>query len=286
MKPPREVGRAFEAWSFRELRRTAIGENIFESISIGTIHNWLKEAALKPWQWKYWLNSADPLFKEKMFGVIRLYLEPPPNSIILCVDEKTGMQALERVAPDKPMLPGMPLKREFGYIRHGTRALFAAFNPHVGDVLGKIFKRHRSREFCSFLRLILKKYPDPRKEIHIIVDNFKTHMTEAVRKLVAKASGLKWKKMTKDERKQILQKLNKRIVFHFLPFHASWLNQVEIWFSFLSRDVLKRGSFTGPQDLTDKVVHYIDDYDRCRAHPFKWTYTGQPLAVGNLTRIC
>lgn len=282
----REVGRAFEAWSFRELQRTAVQKGIVESIAVGTIHNWLKEAVLKPWQWRYWLNSTDPLFEEKMFGIIRLYLEPPPDSIVLCVDEKTGMQALERVAPDKPILPGKPLLREFGYIRHGTRALFAAFNPHEGDVLGSIFKRHRSLEFCSFLRLILKRHPNPGKEIHIIVDNFKTHMTEAVRKLVAKASGLKWKKMTKEERKQILQSPNKRIVFHFLPFHASWLNQVEIWFSFLSRDVLKRGNFTSKQDLTDKVFDYIRDYNRHRAHPFKWTYTGQPLAVGNPQRIC
>ena len=217
-----------------------------------------------------------------MFGVVRLYLEPPPESVVLCVDEKTGMQALERVSPDKPMLPGKPLRREFGYIRHGTRALFAAFNPHRGDVLGKIFRRHRSKEFCEFLRLILRKHPG--KEIHLIADNLRTHMTEEVQKLVAKACRLNWKKMTQDERKQILQKPNKRIVFHFLPFHASWLSQVEIWFSFLSRDVLKRGSFPSLQDLTQKVLHYIRDYNRYRAHPFKWTYMGQPLAVGNITR--
>ena len=217
-----------------------------------------------------------------MFGIIRLYLEPPPDSVVLCIDEKTGMQALERVAPDKPILPGKPLLREFGYIRHGTRALFAGFNPHTGKVLGKIFKRHRTKEFCEFLKPVLKKFRH--KELHIIVDNFKTHMSEPVRKLVARACGLNWTKMTDEERKQILQKPNKRVVFHFLPFHASWLNQVEIWFSFLSRDVLKRGSFTGPKDLIDKVMHYIRDYDRYRAHPFKWTYTGQPLAVGNLTR--
>jgi transposase len=284
LKPPREVGRAFEAWSYRELQRTAIQKRIVGTIAIGTIHNWLKQAALKPWQWRYWLNSTDPLFEEKMFGIIRLYLEPPPGSVVLCVDEKTGMQALERVAPDKPMLPGKALRREFGYIRHGTRALFAAFNPHTGKVMGKIFKKHRGKEFCKFLKLILKKHP--KVEIHLIVDNFRTHMTEEVRILVAKACGLNWKKMTQDERKQILQKPNKRVVFHFLPFHASWLNQVEIWFSFLSRDVLKRGSFPSLQDLIQKVLHYIRDYNRHRAHPFKWTYTGQPLAVGNLTRTC
>ena len=273
------MGRALEAWSYRELRREAIRQGIVKSISTQTIHRWLKEAALKPWQWRYWLNSTDPLFEEKMFGIIRLYLEPPPNSVVLCVDEKTGMQALERVARDKPMLPGRPLLREFGYIRHGTRALFAAFNPHCGKVLGKIFRQHRSREFCDFLRLILRKHPD--KEIHLIVDNFRTHMTEEVQKLVAQACRLSWEKMTKEQRQQILQKPDKRVVFHFLPFHASWLNQVEIWFSFLSRDVLKRGSFISIQDLIQKVLHYIRDYNRHRAHPFKWTYTGQPLAVGN-----
>ena len=109
-------------------------------------------------------------------------------------------------------------------------------------------------------------------------------MTEEVQKLVAQACGLRWEKMTKEQRQEILQKPNKRVVFHFLPFHASWLNQVEIWFSFLSRDVLKRGSFTGKPDLKNKVYHYIHDYDRYRAHPFKWTYTGHPLAAGNITR--
>jgi transposase len=282
LRPPREVGRAFEAWSYRLLQEEAIRQGIVDSISLDTIWRWLDGAELKPWQWRYWLNSADPFFREKMFGILRLYLEPPPQAVVLCVDEKTGMQALERVAPDKLILPGKPLLREFGYLRHGTRQLFAAFNPHKGDVFGRIFKRHRSREFSSFLRLILKRHPG--QEIHLILDNLKTHMTEAVRKLVAHASGLKWKEMTKEERKEILRKPNKRIVFHFLPFHASWLNQVEIWFSFLSRDVLKRGNFTSKQDLTDKVFDYIRDYNRHRAHPFKWTYTGQPLAVGNPIR--
>lgn len=277
------MGRAFEAWSFRELCRTAIDQGIVDSISVKTIWRWLKEAALKPWQWRYWLNSTDPFFEQKMFGVIRLYLEPPPNSVVLCIDEKTGMQALERVAPDRPMIHGRPVRREFGYIRHGTQTLFAAFHAQTGKVVGKIFDRHRSEEFCEFLKLIVNKFPD--KELHVILDNFKTHMTEAVRKLAAKVCHLDWETMTEEEQKEILQKPNKRIVFHFLPFHASWLNQVEIWFSFLSRDVLKRGNFTGKPDLKNKVYHYIEDYDRCRAHPFKWTYTGQPLAVGNPIQI-
>lgn len=279
MKPPREVGRAFEAWSFRELRRTALEEGIVESIGTTTIHRWLKEAAIKPWRWRYWLNSTDPFFEQKMFGVIRLYLEPPPRSVVLCVDEKTGMQALERLFPDKLMLPGKPALREFGYIRHGTVTLFGAFNPHTGKISGQLTERHRAREFCEFLKRIVKKHP--RREIHLIVDNFKTHLTEEVRKLVAKLCRLNWEKMTEEEKKGVLQKPNKRIVFHFLPFHASWLNQIEIWFSFLSRDLLRRGSFTSKKDLKQKLFHYIQDYNRHRAHPFKWTYTGQPLAVGN-----
>jgi transposase len=282
LTPPREVGRAFEAWSYRLLKEEAVRQGIVKSISLDTIWTWLHEADLKPWQWRYWLNSTDPLFEQKMFGVVRLYLEPPPNSVVLCVDEKTGMQALERAAPDWAMVPGRPVRREFGYIRHGTQTLFAAFATQTGKVLGQVCDRHRSEEFCGFLKKIFRKFPD--KEIHIIVDNFKTHMTEAVRKLVALACDLDWESMTKEERKEVLQKPNKHIVFHFLPFHASWLSQVEIWFSFLSRDVLRRGNFTSKQDLRNKVYDYIDDYDRYRAHPFKWTYAGQPLAVGNITR--
>ena len=276
------MGRALEAWSYRELRREAIRQGIVCSISTQTIHRWLKEAALKPWQWRYWLNSTDPDFERKMFGVLRLYLEPPPRSTVLCVDEKTGIQALERVSPDKPILPGKPLLREFGYIRHGTVNLFGAFNPHTGKLLGRPSERNRAREFCEFLRWVVRKHP--RKEIHLIMDNLKTHLTEEVRKLVAKMCGLSWRKMTEEEKKGILQKPNKRIVFHFLPFHASWLNQIEIWFSFLSRDLLRRGSFTSKKDLRQKLFHYIRDYNRYRAHPFKWTYTGQPLAIGNQVR--
>ena len=276
------MGRAFDAWSYRTLQAEAVRQGIVESISLDTIWTWLHEADLKPWQWRYWLNSKDPLFEQKMFDVVRLYLEPPPNSVVLCIDEKTGMQALERVAPDYPMVAGRPTRREFGYIRHGTQTLFAAFHTQTGKVLGKIFDRHRSEEFCRFLKTVFKKFQD--REIHVILDNFKTHMTEEVRRLVATACGLDWETMTKEERKQVLQKPHKRIVFHFLPFHASWLSQVEIWFSFLSRDMLKRGNFTGKPDLKNKVYNYIDDYDHYRAHPFKWTYTGQPLAAGNITQ--
>ena len=219
-----------------------------------------------------------------MFNIVRLYLEPPPESVVLCIDEKTGMQALERLHPDRPMIPGNPVLREFEYIRHGTQTLFAAFNPHTGKVLGKVFNRHRAEEFCEFLNLIAEKYQSAGTEIHVILDNLKTHMTEEVRKLVTKLCGLDWEAIAQEERKTILQKPNKQIVFHFLPFHASWLNQVEIWFSFLSRDILRRGSFPSNQDLKNKVLDYIQDYNEYRAHPFKWTYTGQPLAVGNITR--
>lgn len=279
-KPPREAGRAFDVWTFRELKQTAIEQKILPRISISTIHDWLKEAALKPWQFKYWLNSTDPDFTRKMFDVIRLYLEPPPHSTVICIDEKTGMQALERAFPDKPMMKGRITRREFNYIRHGTRALFAAFHPHTGKVFGKCFERQRSQEFLIFLKEVVNREKDTGKEIHFILDNLKTHSTEEVRKYVAEFCGLRWDEMTNEERKIILQKPNKGIVFHFLPIHASWLNQIEIWFSFLTRGVLKRGSFQNLQDLETKIDEFIEDYNRYRAKPFKWTYTGQPLATG------
>jgi len=279
-KPPRDAGRAFDVWTFRELKRTATEQNILPHIAISTIHAWLKEAALKPWQFKYWLNSTDPDFERKMFDVIRLYLEPPPNSTVLCIDEKTGIQALERAFADHPMRPGKITRREFNYIRHGTRALFAALNPHTGKVFGKCFERQRSKEFLSFLIELLDREKDSGKEIHIILDNLKTHSTEEVRKYVADFCGWDWGKMTEEERKTILMKPNKRVVFHFLPIHASWLNQIEIWFSILSRGVLKRGSFQSIQELEQRILEFIQDYNQHRAKPFKWTYTGQPLAPG------
>mgnify|MGYP005847510701 CR=1 FL=1 len=236
-------------WSTRELASHIGG------VSHVTVHRVLSAEKIKPHLQEMWLNSQDPDFEAKQAEIIGLYLNPPENALVLCVDERTGMQALGRVAPDKPVRPGSPAKREFEYIRHGTKSLLAALAVHSGKVTGECYDRHTHLEFLDFLKMLSKAYPSG--ELHLIVDNLSVHKHENVQR---------W-----------LQS-HPRIKFHFTPTHASWLNQIEIWFSILGRKVLKRGIFNSKEELVAKILDYIEQYNRT-ARPFRWTYTGDPLTV-------
>lgn len=242
---------AITHWSIRELQK-----NVPNNMSRATIHRILKKTDLKPHQYKMWLNSNDPEFEAKQTEITGLYMNPPENALVICVDERTGMQALGRKIPNKPMRPGQPEKMEFEYVRHGTKSLIAAFVAHEGKVTGKCYDRHRHEEFIDFLEEIEKEYPQ--KELHIIVDNLSVHKHKDVNK---------W-----------LEKRNGRIKFHFTPTHASWLNQIELWFSILSRKLLKRGIFNSREDLVAQVMKFIEKYNK-EAKPFRWTYTGEPLKI-------
>lgn len=220
-----------------------------------TIQRILKSTDLKPHQYEMWCNSQDPDFESKQIDIIGLYLNPPENAIVLCVDEKTGMQAKGRKY-HKPMKPGYPEKISHEYVRHGTKSLIAAFLVHQGSIMGKCYDRHRHEEFIDFLNQI--EYEFPQGELHIIVDNLSVHKHHKVKKWLKKRKG--------------------RIKFHFTPTHASWLNQIELWFSILSRKVLKRGIFNSREELVKQVMKFIEQYNK-EAKPFKWTYTGDPLKV-------
>jgi transposase len=209
---------------------------------------------LKPWQVESWMTSHDPDFWEKAADVCGLYLDPPHNAVVFSVDEKTAIQAKTRINPTKPAVPGIPARREFEYERNGTAVLYAALNVHQGDVYGWVTDSCDSINFITFLWDLIDQTPAD-MELHCIVDNLSAHLTEKT---------------------DILLEHNPRVHLHFTPTHASWLNQVELFFSILERRLLRRGEFNSLDQLTRRVIAFINDYNR-RAAPFRWTYQGRPL---------
>lgn len=225
-------------------------------ISRSQINRMLNDLDLKPHQMEYWLTSHDPEFEKKEASICGLYLDPPLNSIVICIDEKTGIQALGRENPDKPLESSRRIKREFEYVRHGTASMFAAFIVESGIVFGSVRDRHTRVEFIDFLDQIGKITPKD-KRVHLIVDNLSTHKT-----------------------KEVQDWLRRHINFavHYTPTHASWLNQVEIWFSILGRKLLKKGIFNSREELVKALMDFIDKYNDA-AKPFAWTYAAKPLAI-------
>jgi transposase len=212
-----------------------------------------REWGLQPWRADSFKFSTDPQLEAKVRDVIGLYLNPPDKAVVLCVDEKPQAQALERTAPVLPLRPGIPEKRSHDYVRHGTTTLFAALEVATGKVTDVCYPRHRHEEFLRFLRQVAKAYP--RTKLHIVVDNYGTHKHPDVRAWLAK---------------------HPRITLHFTPTSGSWLNMVEIFFSIITRQAIRRGSFTSVKDLITAIENFIDGWnDRC--HPFTWTKTAEEL---------
>jgi transposase len=283
-QPPEELDRPIPAWSITELTAEVHKQEIVDSISRSTVWRLLDQAEIKPHKWRYWLNSPDPEFESKMLHIVNLYLHPPENAVLLCLDEKTAIQALERKYPDIPMQPGQPCRREHSYIRHGTKDLLAAFEVSSGTVYGQLHDGHSSPYWEMFLKDLAARYSKDQK-IHLIQDNFSTHSTPGLCRLIAELCEVPLPKLkTQKERRQWLMSEDKRIVFHYLPTHASWLNQIEIWFSTLSKRFLNRNSFHSLQELKEKIMQFIQYYNMEFAHPYAWTYTGKPLVAGNLVK--
>lgn len=197
--------------------------------------------------------STDPLFIEKLRDVVGLYLSPPANALVLCVDEKSQIQALERNQPILPMRPGIPERQSWDYWRHGTLNLFAALNVKTGEVLGKCYPRHRSKEFLSFLRQIERSLPqqdltDPH-EVHLIMDNYVTHKSKQVNEWLARRPH--WHR-------------------HYTPTYSSWVNQVERFFGIITQKKIRRGSFQSVKQLRAAIHEFIEQYNE-NPKPFKWT---------------
>lgn len=231
-------------WSTRRLA-TAMG--LSNHMLVARAWN---RANLKPHRIARYMASNDPDFETKAADVIGLYVNPPQHAVVFCVDEKTAIQALDRLDPVLPFSPGRLERHGFEYYRHGTLSLYAALNTRTGQVIGKTAQRHTSEEFVAFLEQVVASQPTD-KEIHIVADNLSAHKTKRVAAFL-------------DSRPNVH--------LHYTPTYSSWLNQVEIWFSKIERDVIARGVFTSKADLKRKLMRYIEKHNTA-AKPIKWAYT-------------
>jgi len=208
-----------------------------------------QRAGLKPHRIERYMASDDPDFETKAADIIGLYVKPPQHAAVFCVDEKTAIQALDRLDPVLPLSPGRLERHGFEYYRHGTLSLYAALNTRNGEVVGKTAARHTSQEFVAFLAEVVANQPRG-KEIHLIADNLSAHKTKRVEQFLV---------------------AHPRVHLHYTPTYTSWLNQIENWFARIERDVIARGIFTSVKDLARKLMRYIRHYNRA-PKPIKWTY--------------
>jgi transposase len=238
-------------WSTRKLARL-----------LGISHNHVakawQRAGLQPHRFERYMLSTDPDFEHKAADVIGLYLNPPHHAAVFAVDEKTAIQALDRLDPVLPLSPGRAERHGFEYYRHGTLSLFAALDTRSGEVLGQTVPRHTSAAFVEFLTEIVGREPAGR-EIHVILDNLATHKTVAVRTFLI---------------------AHPQVHLHFTPTYSSWLNQVELWFSKIERDLLARGIFTSVPDLARKIRRYIKHYNQ-NPKPIRWSYQNPAHRIGS-----
>ncbi len=239
-KPPKDGS---THWSCRKLA-AALG------IGKDAVHRTWQEAGLKPHRLERYMASDDPDFEAKAADIIGLYLNPPEHAAVFCVDEKTAIQALDRLDPVLPLSPGRIERHGFEYRRHGTLSLYAALETATGRVHGKTTARHTSQDFVAFLEEVVAQCPAS-QQIHIILDNLSAHKTRLVGEFLEK---------------------NSRVKFHFTPTYSSWLNQVELWFGKIERDLLARGIFTSVTDLARKIKRYLKAYS-ANAKPIQWKYS-------------
>jgi len=229
-------------WSTRKLGKVL-------NISHMLVARIWRRAGYQPHRFERYMLSDDPRFEEKAADVIGLYLNPPRHAVVLAADEKTAIQALDRLDPVLPLSPGRVERHGFEYYRHGTLSLYAALNTKTGEIIGQTVPRHTSAAFVEFLGDIVAAHP--RREIHVIVDNLSAHKTKSV---------------------QAFLDTHPRVQLHFTPTYASWLNQVELWFGTIERDLLARGIFTSIPDLARKIRRYIQRYNE-HPTPIRWTYS-------------
>jgi transposase len=222
-------------------------------VSASTVGRVWREANLKPHRSETFKYSNDPQLVEKVTDVVGLYLDPPERAIVLSVDEKTQVQALDRTQPMLPLRPGLPERQTHDYKRHGTISLFAALEVATGRVTHTTRERHTGADFLAFLKRIARAYP--KGEVHLILDNVSTHKTPAVQAWLSR---------------------HKRFVFHFTPTSASWMNQIEIWFGILTRQAIRRGSFNGVRALVTAIDAFTSEWND-RAAPFAWVKTADEI---------
>jgi transposase len=233
-------------WSVRRLAAAT-------GISSSTVHRIWREHKLKPHQVRSFKFSKDPQLVEKVIDVVGLYLDPPKGALVLCVDEKTQIQALDRTQPTLPIKPGKAQRMTHDYKRNGTTSLYAALEIATGEVTGACYPRHTHQEFLGFLNTLVRAFP--RKPLHVVLDNSSTHSTPEVKRWLER---------------------HPRVHFHFTPTSASWLNMVEIWFSILTKQQVRRGVYHDVPELIAAIEYFIDGYNE-RAQPFVWTKTPEQV---------
>jgi hypothetical protein len=270
-------------WRLDELAFTIVNEAHHRAMSRSTIQRILAAADLKPHQSVYWLNSHDPDFDVKADAICQLYVQAPQfyeqGRLVLCCDEKTGMSIRGRQYPTQPAQPGKPSKREFEYIRYGTRCLLTTFSVPTGKVVWDLGETRTSQDWAAHLRHVREQFPGMRR-YDWVMDNLNTHWSLDVCRLVAQWCALPLVEKalrTGQQRRAFLSDPTHQHVFHFTPLHGSWLNQVELFFSVLARRFLKRGDFASVEDFAVRLRHWLEVYNDRHAHPYRWTYTGEPL---------
>jgi len=242
--PPAKLG--VTHWSSRLLAERL-------KIDHATVARAWKAYGVAPWRCETFKFSTDPELVAKVTDVVGLYLAPPENAIVVCVDEKSQIQALDRTAPTLPMQPGRAARWTHDYRRHGTTTLFAALEIATGKVTAACKPRHRHQEFLSFCKQVARAYPTG--ELHLVMDNYAAHKRVEVRDWLAD---------------------NPRVHVHFTPTSASWMNLVEVWFGIIERQAIRRGTYRSVRDLNTKIRAFIDGWnDRC--HPFVWTKTAEEI---------
>jgi transposase len=242
-------------WSTRSLAEAS-------GLSRASVHRIWKAFALQPHRTETFKLSKDPLFIDKVRDIVGLYLNPPDRALVLCVDEKSQMQALDRSQPLLPMRPGQAERRSHDYKRHGTTSLFAALDVKTGRLIGELHRRHRSVEFRQFLDTIDAAVPD-RFDIHLVLDNYGTHKTPLIHRWLVKRP---------------------RFHLHFTPTGTSWINQVERWFALLTEKRLRRSAFRSTRELETAIRQYVDQHND-QPKPFRWTKTADQI-LASIARFC
>ena len=231
-------------------------------VSKSTVQRWFKLFGIQPQRQRTFKLSTDPFFIEKVRDIVGLYLNPPDHAVVLCVDEKTQIQALERTQPLLPLGLGYVEGVTHDYVRHGTTTLFAALDVATGAVLSRCQRRHRHQEFLAFLRHIDRNVPAD-LDVHLIIDNYATHKHAKVKAWLAKRP---------------------RYQLHYTPTYASWLNQVERWFGIITQQAIRRGSFSSVKQLVNKIEQFVANYN-ANTSPFVWTATAESI-LNKVERLC
>jgi transposase len=248
---PLPDGQGLSGWTL-DLLKEDLSVRGIEVPSRSTIHRVLTDVDVQPHRFRLWLHSPDPLFREKVAEVCALYLQPPPGSIVVSFDEKTGVQAVQRKYPDRPCRPGQLSRQEFEYIRHGTQSLLATINVHTGEVVAECSDTRKGDDIERHMDAVAARWPTG--DVHVVLDNLNIH------------KGERWQRFN--------ERHGGRFHFHYTPLHASWVNQIELFFGVLGRRCLRRRSFCSTEELATHIMAFVARWNERDKKPFRWAFSG------------